>query len=286
MAGIYNQFKTVVFLALLTALLLFVGNFFGTSGLIIAFIFAIIINLGSYWFSDKIVLWMYRARELNPKDHSEVRELVRDVSHRAKLPMPRLYIIDSLQPNAFATGRSEHHAAVAFTTGILSLLSKDELRGVIAHELSHIKNKDILITTIAATIAGVISYLASMAQWAMIFSGFGGSRDNDSGKNLVGLLILAILTPILATLLQLALSRSREYLADETGAATLKDGKALASALEKLEKGVSKHRLAHSDPATASLFICNPLNAKGLISLFSTHPPISKRVERLQKMKF
>ncbi|MEK6967545.1 MAG: M48 family metalloprotease, partial [Nanoarchaeota archaeon] len=219
MTGVFNQFKTIILLGLLTSLLLFAGSLFGTGGLVIAFIFALIMNFGSYWFSDKIVLWMYKARELKKNEYPEIVEIVKDVAHKAEIPMPRLYVVESAQPNAFATGRNENNAVVAFTTGILTLLNKDELKGVIAHELSHVKNKDILITTIAATIAGVISYMATMAQWSMLF---GGGRDDDNGPNIISLLIIMIVTPLIATLLQMALSRSREYMADESGARTLK----------------------------------------------------------------
>ena len=282
MAGIINQFKTIIFLSLLTALLLFAGSLFGKGGLIVAFIFAIVINFGSYWFSDKIVLWIYRARELKKNEHPEVHEIVREVAHKADIPMPRLYIVESAQPNAFATGRNEKNAVVAFTTGILTLLNKEELKGVIAHEISHVKNKDILITTIAATIAGVISYLANMAQWAMIC---GGGRDDDNRANMLSLILLMIITPIIAMLLQMAISRSREYLADESGARILKNPKGLATALAKLHKGVQTTPMRKGDRATASLFILNPFSAKGVFTLLSTHPPVEERIKRLNEMK-
>ena len=282
MAGIINQFKTIIFLSLLTALLLFAGSLFGKGGLIVAFIFAIVINFGSYWFSDKIVLWIYRARELKKNEHPEVHEIVREVAHKADIPMPRLYIVESAQPNAFATGRNEKNAVVAFTTGILTLLNKEELKGVIAHEISHVKNKDILITTIAATIAGVISYLANMAQWAMIF---GGGRDDDNRANMLSLILLMIITPIIAMLLQMAISRSREYLADESGAKIIKNPKGLATALAKLHKGVQTTPMRKGDRATASLFILNPFSAKGVFTLLSTHPPVEERIKRLNEMK-
>src|SRR3989344_3741461 len=282
MAGIINQFKTIIFLSLLTALLLFAGSLFGKGGLIVAFIFAIVINFGSYWFSDKIVLGIYRARELKKNEHPEVHEIVREVAHKADIPMPRLYIVESAQPNAFATGRNEKNAVVAFTTGILTLLNKEELKGVIAHEISHVKNKDILITTIAATIAGVISYLANMAQWAMIF---GGGRDDDNRANMLSLILLMIITPIIAMLLQMAISRSREYLADESGARILKNPKGLATALAKLHKGVQTTPMRKGDRATASLFILNPFSAKGVFTLLSTHPPVEERIKRLNEMK-
>ena len=282
MAGIFNQFKTIIFLSLLTALLLFAGSFFGNGGLVIAFVLALVMNFGSYWFSHKIVLWIYKAKEMKKSEHPEAHEIVREVTRKADLPMPKLYIIDSAQPNAFATGRNEHNAVVAFTTGILSLLNKEELTGVVAHEISHIKNKDMLVTTIAATIAGVISYLAHMAQWAMIF---GGGRDDDNSQNIISMLILVIITPIIAMLLQMAISRSREYLADESGAKISRNPKGLASALAKLHKGVQTHPLKKGDQATASLFILNPFSARGVFTLLSTHPPVEERIKRLNEMK-
>ena len=211
-----NQIKTVVLLGILSALLIGIGSFFGQSGIIIGFVFAILMNFGSYYFSDKLVLRMYKAQEISRKDHPDLYNAVQDVSQMAKIPMPKVYIIPSENPNAFATGRNPKHAAVACTDGILQLLTKSELKGVIAHEIGHIKNRDILIATIAATIASVISYIAMMARWGAIFGGFGG-RDRDGG-NMIELLFLAILTPIIATIIQLAISRSREFLADETSA--------------------------------------------------------------------
>jgi len=282
---IKNQLKTTVLLACLTALLLFVGNLLGGyAGLIIGLAFAIIVNFGAYFFSDRIVLAMYHARPVSQKEEPDLHKIVKEITHLAGLPMPKLYIIPTETPNAFATGRNPTHAAVACTEGILKLLTKDELRGVLAHEVSHIKNRDILVQTVAATIAGVISYIATMAQWAAIFGGFGG-RDNERGGNLISLLVLAILTPIIAMIIQLAISRSREYLADETGAKTIKDPHALASALAKLEQGVKQQPLRFGNPTTASLFIVNPFSAKGLTGLFSTHPPMEKRIARLKGMK-
>lgn len=277
-----NQFKTLILLAVLTALLLFVGSFFGTGGLITAAIFAVLMNFGAYWFSDKIVLLMYKAKEANKSEYSDMYKLVKEVADDANLPMPKLYVVPSEQANAFATGRNEKHAVVAFTKGILSLLNKEELKGVIAHEMSHIKNKDILITTVAATIAGVISYLAAMARWGAIF---GGGRDEDRGNNIISLLIIGILTPIIAMLIQLAISRSREYFADESGARTIKNPTALASALEKLEKSAQKNPMRLGTQATSSLFIVNPFSAKSMLGLFSTHPPMEERIRRLRAMR-
>ena len=279
---IKNQIKTVILLGALTGLLLGAGQLLGgRQGLFIGLVFAVVMNFGSYWFSDKIVLAMYRAKEIKKKENPELYELVKDVAEKANLPMPKLYIIPTNNPNAFATGRNKNHAAVAVTNGIMNLLNKDELKGVIAHEMAHIKNRDILIQTIAATIAGVISYLAFFARFAAIF---GGGRNRDGG-NMFQLLALAILTPIIAMIIQLAISRSREYLADETGAKTIHNPSALASALEKLELGVKHNPLRFGNPSTSSLFIVNPFSAKGITALFSTHPPMKERVRRLNKLK-
>ncbi|MBN2457570.1 zinc metalloprotease HtpX [Candidatus Woesearchaeota archaeon] len=278
-----NQFKTIMLLGVLTALLLWVGQLLGgAQGLTIAIIFVGLMNFVMYWFSDKIVLAMYRAKEAD-KD-SKLYHIVKEVAMMAKLPMPKVYAIPSANPNAFATGRNPKHAAVACTNGIMDLLSERELKAVIAHELGHVKNRDTLITTVAATIAGVISYVAMMARWAAIFGGYGG-RSRDRGSNIFELLALAIITPLIATILQLAISRSREYMADETGAKIVKDPHALADALLKIEKGVKLHPMAMGSEATASLFIANPFKGSGLLNLFSTHPPIKDRVEKLHNMK-
>ncbi|MBM3200448.1 protease HtpX [Candidatus Woesearchaeota archaeon] len=279
-----NQVKTVMLLGVLTALMLWFGSFWGASGLTIALIFVLGMNLVMYLFSDKIVLWMYKAKEVKEKDVPELFKLVREVSEEAGMPMPRVYLIPSGNPNAFATGRSPSRSAVACTVGIMDLLTKEELRGVIAHEMAHIKNRDTLIMVIASTIAGVISYLASMVKWAAIFGGFGG-RDNDNGRNIIGLLALAIITPIIALLIQLAISRSREYLADETGAKIVKNPQALASALEKLEHGVKQAPMSMGGQATSSLFIVNPFSSSSIFSLLSTHPPVKERVKRLKELK-
>ncbi len=277
-----NQFKTFVLLAVLTGLMLGVGSFFGQNGFLIALAIVLIMNFLMYFFSDKIVLWMYKAKEVKESEKPSLYKTIREVTRLAKIPMPRVYIIPSSSPNAFATGRSPSHAAVAVTEGIIELLSEDELRGVIAHEISHVKNRDILVMTVASTIAGVISYLSSLARWSAIF-GFGGNSKDDN--NLVALLVIAILAPIIAIILQLAISRSREYLADETGARTIRDPKSLANALEKLEKGISKNPLKFGNNSTSSLFIANPFSAKGVLSWFSTHPPIEERISRLRKMR-
>ena len=276
-----NQLKTVVLLGLLTALLLWVGQLLGgISGLYIAGVFAVLMNFGSYWFSDKIVLMMYRAKEVADKSHP-LYKTVKEVSEMAKLPMPKVYIIPTDASNAFATGRNPKHAAVAATNGILNLLNHEELKGVMAHEMAHVKNRDILISTIAGTIAGVISYIATMAQWAAIF----GGRDREH-SNILSLILLAIITPLIATIIQLAISRSREYLADATGAGIVKNSKGLASALEKLHNDVRKHPMRLGNQATAHLFIANPFSAKGMMALLSTHPPMEERVRRLNAIKF
>ena len=276
-----NQLKTAILLGLLTALLLFVGNLIGgPSGLVVAGIFAVMLNFGSYWFSDKIVLMMYKAKEVTDKNHA-LYKIVKEVSGLANLPMQKVYIIPSEQSNAFATGRNPKHAAVAATEGIMKLLTHDELKGVMAHEMAHVKNRDILISTVAGTIAGVISYIATMAQFAAIF----GGRDREH-SNMLSLLLLAIVTPIIATIIQLAISRSREYMADATGASIVKNPKGLSSALGKLHSDVKKHPMRLGGQATAHMFIANPFSGRAMMSLLSTHPPMEERVKRLDAMKF
>lgn len=279
--GAINQIKTVVLLGLLTSLLLWIGSFWGRSGLIIGLVFALIMNFGSYWFSDKIVLKMYKAKEVSESREPRLWGIVKEVSHLAGLPMPKVYVVPSGAMNAFATGRNYDHSAIACTEGILKELNESELKGVIAHEMSHIKNRDILISTIAATIAGVISYIAMMARWGAMFGGFGRDRD---GGNMIQLLVLAILTPIIAMILQLAISRSREFLADASAAKILHNPHGLISALEKLSAGVKRHPLRLGNQATSSLFIVNPFKAKGLMGLFSTHPRMEERISKLKEM--
>lgn len=281
MGGFTNSLKTVIFLGLLTGLLLWVGSLWGSQGLTFAIIFVVIMNSVTYFFSDKIVLAMYRAQPVQ-KSHWLYR-LVQEVAQKAKIPMPNIYIIPNPSPNAFATGRSPKHAAVACTEGILSLLSKDELKGVLAHEISHVKNRDILIATVAATIAGVISYIGQMAQWGLMF----GHGNNDrQGGNILGILVLAILTPLIALIIQLAISRSREYMADASGASILKDSKPLASALKKIHAGIASTPMRIGNRATASLFIDNPFRGETLVSLFSTHPSMEKRLQKLNELRF
>ncbi len=279
-----NRLKTVLFLGTLTGLLLLIGQLVGgVRGLAFALVFALAMNAATYWWSDRIVLAMYRAKPADKNKHSKLYRLCEETARLVKIPVPKIYIIESATPNAFATGRSPSRSAIAFTTAILELLEDDELKGVIAHEMSHVRNRDTLISTIAATIAAVVSYVAFMARWAAIFGGF-GSRDNDRGGNILELLVLAIVAPLVATILQLAISRSREFLADETGAKALHTGQGLARALEKLEAGVKHRPMRQGNPATASLFIVNPFTARTLMTLFSTHPPTSERVKRLRRI--
>lgn len=276
----WNQIKTVLLLGTLSGAVLGLGYMLGgQTGLTLALAFAILMNFGSYFFSHKIVLAMYRAVPMKKAEHPEIYSMIKDIAHKMKLPMPKLYIVPTMTPNAFATGPTPKKAVVACTQGILKLLDKKELRGVLAHEMSHIKNRDMLVTTIAATMAAVISYIAHMAQWAAIF----GGRDDDSGS-LLGVLALAILSPIIALILQLAISRSREYLADSTGAKAIGESEGLASALKKLEAGCHKNPM-RGNSTTSSLFIINPFTAKGLQAMFSTHPPTSERVKRLETIK-
>ncbi|MGD8706645.1 MAG: zinc metalloprotease HtpX, partial [Syntrophobacterales bacterium] len=244
-----NQFKTTVLLAALTVLIVLIGRMFGgNQGMVIAFIFAMVINFGSYWFSDKIVLAMYRAKELTPSEAPRIHEVVADLAQKGGIPKPRIYLIPSDTPNAFATGRNPEHAVVAVTQGIVRLLDDDELRGVLAHELGHVKNRDILIGSIAATLAGVVMMLASMARWAAIF-GFGGSDDDDGG-GIIGLILMSILAPLAAMLIQMAISRSREFLADETGARLAGNPRSLASALEKLATASKRIPMQQASQAT------------------------------------
>jgi len=279
-----NLFKTAVLLAALTSLVVLIGQAIGgQQGMVIAFILAVAMNFGSYWFSDRIVLAMYRAQPIEEAQAPDLYRIVRRLTTRAGIPMPRVYLIPGDTPNAFATGRSPQHAAVAVTEGIMRMLDDEELEGVLAHELSHVKNRDTLTMTIAATLAGVITYLAHMAQWAAIFGG--GRRDDEegSGGGVFGALLMAILAPIAAMLIQLAISRAREFHADASGAQLAGRPWGLAKALEKLAMA---SRMAPMDatPATAHLFIVNPLRGEGLATLFSTHPPIQERIARLRAM--
>lgn len=282
-----NGFRTTILLAALTALVVWIGHMFGgANGAVIALVLAGGMNFFSYWFSDKIVLKMYGAQEIAANDDPELYGIVRELAGRAGLPMPRVYVIPEETPNAFATGRNPEHAAVAVTQGIRRILDKRELAGVLAHELTHVKNRDILISSIAATLAGAISYLAHMAQWAAIFGG--GSRDREEGgSNIFGLLFMMIVAPLAAMLIQMAVSRSREYMADAGGAKVSGDPLALASALRKLHMGAQNIPLQVSNAtasSTAHMFIVNPLTGGGLANLFSTHPAMEERIARLEAM--
>ena len=281
----FNQVKTVLLLGILTAIMLWIGTFFGQTGLTIALILVLGMNLVSYFFSHKIVLAIYRAKEASRKEYGKLHSIVENVSRKAGIPKPKVYIIPSDNLNAFASGRNPKNAVVACTEGILRVLNEKELEGVLAHEVSHVKNRDILIATIAATIAGVISYAAMMARYAALFGGMGG-RDREGGSNILGLLALAILAPIAALVIQLAISRTREYHADESGARLLKDGEGLASALLKLEKHNRAHPMMFGSPTSAHLFISNPFSVHGIVKLFSTHPSTAERTKRLRGMRF
>jgi heat shock protein HtpX len=278
-----NMVKTTLFLGLLTGLFIAVGGLLGgRSGMMMAFVFALIMNFVSYWFSDKIVLKMYGAQPIGEAEAPVVHRIVRSLATRAGIPMPKLYLIPSEAANAFATGRNPQHAAVAVTHGIMRIMDETELEGVLAHELSHVLNRDILISTVAATVAGAISMLANMAQWGLMF---GGSRDDEGrGTNPIALLLTVILAPLAAMLIQMAVSRSREYQADASGAQLTRNPNGLASALTKLGQA-SRIVPMDANPATAHLFIVNPLSGRALSSLFATHPPIEERIARLRAMR-
>jgi len=297
-----NLVKTGVLLAALTVLLVLIGGALGgQQGMILAFVMAMVMNFGSYWFSDRIVLAMYRAQPVAEAQAPALYRIVRTLATRAGIPMPRIYLLPDETPNAFATGRNPQHAAVAVTDGIMRIMSEEELEGVLAHELSHVQNRDTLIMAIAATLAGAITYVAHMAQWAMIFGG--GRRDSDEhesggggvlggdsdehesgGGGVLGGLLMIVVAPIAATLIQLAVSRSREYQADASGAQMAGQPWGLAKALEKLEMASKMAPMQDATPATAHLFIVNPLTGGGWTTLFSTHPPIAERVARLRAM--
>lgn len=279
-----STLKTAFLLGVLTLIFVYIGRLIGgTSGMTIALVIAVVMNFVSYWFSDKIVLAMYGAKEVTQEDAPQLYSMVRNVATQDGMPMPRVYIIPTPAPNAFVTGRNPEHAAVAVTEGILRLLEPHELEGVLAHEISHVKNRDILVSTIAAVLAGAIGYLAQIAQWGLIFGGFGGRGSDDEGRgSAIGTLAMAIVAPIIALLIQLAISRSREYKADESGAHLTKRPLDLASALQKISNGSQRIPL-DANPGTVHLFIMNPLRG-GIGSLFSTHPPVEERIERLEKL--
>ncbi len=275
-----NGIRTALLLASLTGLMLLIGGALGgRGGMAIALLLSLVMNMGSYWYSDKIVLKMYHAREVTPTEAPGLYGIVRGLVERAQMPMPKVYIVDTPMPNAFATGRNPSHAAVAATTGIMRILDRDELEAVMAHELSHVRNRDTLISSVAATIAGVITFVANMAQWSLIFGG-----NDDDGGNIVGVIAMAILAPIAAMIIQMAISRSREFGADAGGAELTGHPMALASALSKLE-GAAGRVQADVNPSTAHMFIVNPLKGKKLASLFSTHPSTEERIARLSAMQ-
>ncbi|NLI83417.1 MAG: zinc metalloprotease HtpX [Deltaproteobacteria bacterium] len=280
-----TRVRTTLLLALLTVLILWIGRMIGgQNGMVIALIIAAVMNIGSYWFSDKIVLSMYRAQPIDEYQAPEIYGMVRELAAEAGMPMPRVYLIPEETPNAFATGRNPQKAVVAITEGLVRLLTPQEIRGVIAHEMGHIKNRDILVSSIAATLAGAIMVLADMARWGAIFGGFRGDDEEGGGGGILGMIFLSILAPIAAMLIQMAISRSREYLADETGARLAHNPEYLARALEKLAMASERIPMQDAKPSTAHLFIVNPLTGSSLMNLFSTHPPIHERIRRLRSM--
>lgn len=276
-----SMFKTGILMAALTGVFLVAGQAMGgQSGMTFALVMAVAMNFFAYWFSDKMALAMSRAREVSANEAPDLHHMVQFLASRAELPKPRVYIINDHTPNAFATGRNPQHAAVAVTSGLMQLLSRDELEGVLAHELAHIKNRDILISSIAAVMAGAISYLASMAQWAMLFGGFRGDDEEGGGGNMLSGLVMMIIAPLAATIIQLAISRSREFQADATGAGICGRPHSLANALAKLEQG-NRREPMNVNPATAQMYIVNPLSGGQIAGLFATHPPIRERIDRL-----
>ena len=276
-----NQVRTTILLAVMTALILWIGQIMGgRQGMTIALFLAAGMNFFSYWYSDKIVLKMYRAQEVDRTQAPELYEIVQTLSGKAGLPMPKIFVVPSEAPNAFATGRNPEHAVVAVTQGLLKIMDRDEVSGVLAHELAHVKNRDILVGSIAATMAGAIMVLASMARWSAIF-GWGGRSDDEGGGGVIGLIAMSILAPLAAMIIQMAISRSREYLADSSGSRFAGSSEGLARALEKLGR-FSKKLPMHANPSTAHMFIVNPLSGKSLMSLFSTHPPLEERIARLR----
>lgn len=274
--------KTVFLMTLMMVLFLFVGSVLGgETGLIIAFIFSLAMNFGSYWFSDKIVLKMYGAQQVTEQQFPQLYRTVEKLSQKAMLPMPKVYVMENQTPNAFATGRNPDNAAVAVTTGIMRILNEEELAGVIGHELAHVKNRDILIGTIAATLVGTITFIARMAGWAMMF-GSGRDRDDDGGG--ISGLVMMIVAPIAAVLIQMAISRSREFIADEGGSTISGTPLALASALNKLNTVNNRVPMHNAEPSTAHMFIVSPFSGKSLMKIFSTHPPVEERIARLEEI--
>ncbi len=277
----FNLLKTGLLLTGLTLILVWIGNLLGgQAGMVIALVVAALMNLGSYWFSDKLVVAISGAQPLSERDAPELYQMVREMTYRANMPMPRLYLIPDMQPNAFATGRNPQHGVVAVTQGLLQMMNYEEVKGVIAHELAHIKNRDTLIMAVAATIAGAISFLANMVYYSTLLF---GSRDEDA-PNPLAALALAIVAPFAAMIVQLAISRAREYEADKTGAEIAGTPIGLANALRKLEAAAQRIPNAHAQPATAHMYIVNPLRGGGIVALFSTHPPVQERIRRLEAM--
>lgn len=276
-----NQIRTTILLAVMTAFILWMGQLLGgRQGMIIALVVAAGMNFFSYWYSDKMVLKMYRAREVTPQQAPEIYEMVQTLTRNAGLPMPKIYVIPQESPNAFATGRNPEHAVVAVTEGLIRIMDREEIMGVLAHELAHVKNRDILIGSVAATMAGAVMLLATMARWSAFFGG-GSSDDDEGGLGTIGLIAMSIVAPMAAMLIQMAISRSREYLADATGSSFAGHSEGLASALEKL--GTYSRRLPmKANPSTAHMFIVNPLSGKSLMKFFSTHPPLEERIARLR----
>lgn len=279
-----NQLKAFFLLALLTAFLVFLGSLFGPEWAVAALVFALAMNFFAWWFSAPMVLAMYRARPVEPAEAPRLHQDVRELAAAAGLPEPRLYAYSSASPNAFATGRNPANAVVAVSTGLVDLLSPEEVRGVIAHEIGHIRDRDILVATIAATLAAAITFIATMIRWAAIFGGGGRGRRGGSPLDLVALLALTILAPLAAAMVQMALSRSREYQADAVGAKISGNPLYLASALRRLEEGTRRRPMSEANPATSHLFIVKPFSARGLASLFSTHPPVAERIARLERL--
>jgi heat shock protein HtpX len=277
-----NWFKTTLLLGVMTAIIVFIGRLLGgQQGMILAFLIAMGMNFFSYWYSDKIVLRMYRAKEVGPAERPELHQIVRELAQRAEIPMPRVYTIPEESPNAFATGRNPEHAVVAVTEGLLKLMSREEVTGVIAHEMGHVKHRDILIGSIAATMAGAVMILATMARWATFFGGGVGDDEEGGGLGTIGVLVLSMLAPIAAMLIQMAISRSREYHADAAGAELSGHPAWLADALGKLG-AYSKRLPLKANPSTAHMFIVSPLSGSSLMNLFSTHPPLEERIARLR----
>ncbi|MGC1342548.1 MAG: zinc metalloprotease HtpX [Candidatus Binataceae bacterium] len=277
--------KTTFLLGVMTGLLMLIGGLIGgRGGVVIAFVFAAILNFASYWFSDRMVLAAYHAQPLDATSAPELYSIVNELAHSAGIPMPRLFMIDNDTPNAFATGRNPKHAAVAVTRGIMRICDREELKGVIGHELSHVINRDILTSSIAATLAGAVMMLAYGARWGALLGGFGGRGDDDEHGGIIGLLAISILAPVAASMIQLAISRTREYQADKSGAELTHNPLLLANALRKLENANERMPLTAAGPATAHLFIVNPLSSAGVMRLFSTHPPIEERIRRLENM--